>query len=262
MNSNNFLVIGDFCIDYFIYGTTDRINPEVPVPIFKPVEVVENLGMAGNVAENLSSLGHTVDLICNKNKIFKKRYVDKESNHMHLRVDEDDFVNKKDSFQNFQNIKFSKYNAIIITDHNKGFLSHKDIEKITKSHDHVFVQTNKIIGDWVSEALYIKLNKKEYEKSEKAIFDNTLIKSKLIITDGSNGAYFQDKHYPVNKNIVTRDLSGAGDTFLSVFASEIISGKNHDEAIINSQIAASKVVQKRGVSKVGNCDISINFLNL
>ena len=72
MNNNKFLVIGDFCIDHFIYGATERINPEAPVPIFKPFEVVENYGMAGNVAENLSSLGHEVDLVCNKNKIFKK----------------------------------------------------------------------------------------------------------------------------------------------------------------------------------------------
>ena len=262
MNNNKFLVIGDFCIDHFIYGATERINPEAPVPIFKPFELVENYGMAGNVAENLSSLGHEVDLVCNKNKIFKKRYVDKESNHMHLRVDEDDFVDAKDSFHNIQNIKFSKYDAVIITDHNKGFLSNSDIANIIKSHNHVFVQTNKILGDWIFEASYIKINKKEYEKSEKVIYDNVFLKDKLIITDGSNGAYFQDKHYPVNQNIVTRDLSGAGDTFLSVFASEIVSGKSHDEAIINSQIAASKVVQKRGVSKAGSIDTSVNFLDL
>ena len=75
MNNNKFLVIGDFCIDHFIYGATERINPEAPVPIFKPFEVVENYGMAGNVAENLSSLGHEVDLVCNKNKIFKNKGV-------------------------------------------------------------------------------------------------------------------------------------------------------------------------------------------
>ena len=61
------LVIGDFCIDRFVYGSSKRINPEAPVPIFNPINVIENLGMAGNVAENLSSLGFSVDLLCNKN---------------------------------------------------------------------------------------------------------------------------------------------------------------------------------------------------
>ena len=41
------------------------------------------------------------------------------------------------------------------------------------------------------------------------------LKDKLIITDGSNGLIFKI-NITVNQNIVTRDLSGAGDTFLSV----------------------------------------------
>ena len=132
--SKKILIIGDFCIDRFVYGSSNRINPEAPVPIFNPSETIENYGMSGNVAANLSSLGHKVDLICNKNKIIKTRYVDTESNHMHLRVDENDIVLEKDSYKENNSIVFDSYDAVVLTDHDKGFISEKDIKKISSKH--------------------------------------------------------------------------------------------------------------------------------
>ena len=140
------LVIGDFCIDRFVYGSSSRINPEAPVPIFNPTETIENYGMSGNVAANLASLGNNVDLICNKNKIIKTRFVDVESNHMHLRVDENDNVSLKDSFKNGNEIVFDTYDAIVLTDHDKGFISEKNVQEISKKHQLVFLQSNKLIG--------------------------------------------------------------------------------------------------------------------
>ena len=49
------LVIGDSCIDKFIYGSCERICPEAPVPVFNPLSSTENIGMAGNVKNNLES---------------------------------------------------------------------------------------------------------------------------------------------------------------------------------------------------------------
>ena len=43
------LVIGDSCIDEFIYGKSDRLCPEAPVPIFIPTKIISNGGMALNV---------------------------------------------------------------------------------------------------------------------------------------------------------------------------------------------------------------------
>ena len=34
----NVLVIGDSCIDEFVYGKVDRMSPEAPVPVFQPVK--------------------------------------------------------------------------------------------------------------------------------------------------------------------------------------------------------------------------------
>ena len=257
--NDKILVIGDFCIDRFVYGVTKRLNPEVPVPIFNPQNTVENYGMAGNVAENLASLGFDVDLVCNKNKIIKTRYVDTESNHMHIRVDENDFVDKKDSFKNINKINFNQYSSVVITDHNKGFLSEGDIEKISKRHQLVFLQTNKIIDTWAQGVNFIKLNMKEYLISKEKINKLDLL-GKLIITDGSNGCYYNNIHYPIKKNIVTRDLSGAGDTFLSVFAESIMKKFDVENSLLYAQQAAVKIVQKRGVDKIGTFKGDINFL--
>ena len=40
------LVIGDSCIDKFIYGKCNRLCPEAPVPVFLPSEFTTNPGMA------------------------------------------------------------------------------------------------------------------------------------------------------------------------------------------------------------------------
>ncbi|MDA9732555.1 PfkB family carbohydrate kinase [Acidimicrobiaceae bacterium] len=257
--TDKILVIGDFCIDRFVYGSSKRINPEVPVPIFNPINIVENYGMSGNVAENLSSLGFEIDLICNKNKIVKTRYVDIESNHMHLRVDENDSVDEKESFKGINEIDFDQYSSIVITDHNKGFLSKEDIKNISTKNKLVFLQTSKLIDIWAESVSYIKLNMKEYLLSKDKIYEMNFL-NKLIITDGSNGCFYNEIHFPIEKNIVTRDLSGAGDTFLSVFVKSILEKLDVETSISNAQQAAIEIVQKRGVAKIGENEGSINFL--
>ena len=67
------LVVGDSCLDTFIYGDIDRIAPEAPVPVIKPKYKKDNPGMAANVVANLKSLGAEVDLITNSTLI--KKYV-------------------------------------------------------------------------------------------------------------------------------------------------------------------------------------------
>ena len=59
------LVVGDSCIDNFIYCDINRLCPEAPVPVLKPVKKSTNPGMASNVAANLESLGAKVDVITN-----------------------------------------------------------------------------------------------------------------------------------------------------------------------------------------------------
>ena len=67
------LVIGDSCIDEFVYGDINRISPEAPIPVFLPTHTEKNDGMAKNVSNNVRSLGCDIELITNQNGIVKRR---------------------------------------------------------------------------------------------------------------------------------------------------------------------------------------------
>jgi D-beta-D-heptose 7-phosphate kinase/D-beta-D-heptose 1-phosphate adenosyltransferase len=56
----NILVIGDFMIDHYLWGKSDRVSPEAPVPVVEVVKEEDRLGGAGNVVNNLISLGANV----------------------------------------------------------------------------------------------------------------------------------------------------------------------------------------------------------
>ena len=57
------LVIGDLMLDKYLWGHTDRISPEAPVPIVEVNNIDFRPGGAANVALNLSSLGCNVIII-------------------------------------------------------------------------------------------------------------------------------------------------------------------------------------------------------
>ena len=56
------LVIGDLMIDHYIWGAASRLSPEAPVPIVHVKNETNTLGGAGNLAQNLVSLGAEVML--------------------------------------------------------------------------------------------------------------------------------------------------------------------------------------------------------
>jgi len=74
------LVIGDSCKDVFVYGDCSRLAPAAPVPVFVEKYRKSNKGMAGNVYENVLSLGVKCDIVSNKVDIIKIRYVEKKTN--------------------------------------------------------------------------------------------------------------------------------------------------------------------------------------
>ena len=57
------LVLGDVILDRYVWGSTDRISQEAPVPVVRVERESIMLGGAGNVARNLASLGAGVDMV-------------------------------------------------------------------------------------------------------------------------------------------------------------------------------------------------------
>lgn len=239
------LVIGESCKDVFHYGSCHRLCPEAPVPVFNPTHKTENGGMAMNVYNNISSMSVDCDIITNSKweLIEKVRYVDEKRNQMFIRVDfEGDGYTEIDTYK-LKNI--NDYDAVIISDYNKGFISEEVIKKICDSHKCVFLDTKKTLGGWCKNALYIKINIHELNKTRHTVSDEMM--EKLIITLGEGGCLFRDTTYPV-KSVEMKDSSGAGDTFISGLVVKFLEKGNIREAIEHANKCATVVVQKRGVS--------------
>jgi len=241
------LVIGDSCKDIHIYGRCERLAPDSPVPVFVPIYEKQNLGMAGNVYQNVVSLGVPAILKSNPISIEKKRYVHEQTNHMFLRVDsgEERIQRIKDLDTEFINM----FNLIIISDYNKGFLYEEDIQFICQNHDNVFIDTKKLIGDYCKDCRYIKINKNEYNASRDYIESNEWAYGKVIVTIGSGGCRLADKIYPVQK-VEIKDLCGAGDTFMASLCVNYLKTKDIESAIRFANDNATIVVQMKGVNTI------------
>ena len=246
------LVIGDGCKDVFQYGKCERLSPEAPVPIFKPVFSASNGGMAVNVYNNLRALGVKCDIITDSG-ITKTRFVDEVSNQMLLRVDEHDRV-ERISEEDLRSIKLDNYGAVVISDYNKGFLTEEDIKSIGILHPLVFMDTKKKLGDWAFDVKFIKINSKEFIQNIGESFIPNY-RNHLIVTEGKMGARWihVDNHnsfsklFQIESEHPIRDLSGAGDTFLSGLVADYIKNNDIATAIQYANKCASWVVTQKGV---------------
>lgn len=63
MIGSKVLIIGDIMLDQYQKGLVERISPEAPVPIVKITEQVFKIGGAGNVAQNVATLGGCPTLV-------------------------------------------------------------------------------------------------------------------------------------------------------------------------------------------------------
>ena len=63
MIGSKVLIIGDIMLDQYQKGLVERISPEAPVPIVKITEQVFKIGGAGNVAQNVATLGGSPTLV-------------------------------------------------------------------------------------------------------------------------------------------------------------------------------------------------------
>lgn len=249
------LVIGEFCKDVFIYGKSTRLNPEAPTPVFVPEYEEFNLGMAGNVYNNLNHLGLDVCTLeeCNDGEITKTRMVDTVSNYILLRVDTGDDTITPITFRDInESYDLGDYGAIVISDYNKGFIAEDELARLflfaKAKRVPTFMDTKKAIGAWAEDCTYIKINESEYNNPKhKELPMDTLLRESLIVTMGSNGAKYKDKIYETKK-VSVRDVTGAGDTFLSGLVYGYLKYGNIYQAIDTANQLASNVVSKKGVA--------------
>ena len=245
------LIIGESCVDKFVYGEANRLSPEAPIPVFVPKYVKKNMGMASNVMSNLRKITHEsdyqIDIITQDAEITKTRYVDDKSNHPFLRVDDGEDKVERIFLTEDVIDELKTYNLVIVSDYDKGFLSEEDLKIISNNSRISVLDTKKKLSDDImkNHFSFIKLNEIEFNRN----FTNDIkILDKLIITLGSKGAKYKDKLFPSESPRETIDVSGAGDTFTSSFISKYFQTKDVEQSIIFANEMSSIVVSKRGVS--------------
>jgi D-beta-D-heptose 7-phosphate kinase/D-beta-D-heptose 1-phosphate adenosyltransferase len=63
MKTSRVVVIGDIMLDRYLYGDTERLSPEAPVPVVTVRDRTAKLGGAANVAANVASMGASCLLV-------------------------------------------------------------------------------------------------------------------------------------------------------------------------------------------------------
>lgn len=226
------LLIGDSCTDEYVYGSCERLNPEAPVPILKFNRKETKKGMAWNVRENIESFGIEVYMITNQETITKTRYIDEKYNQQILRVDDEPDLKPMN-----YDLPDEHFDALVISDYDKGFLSNKKVFELVEWFDGpVFIDSKKT--KLPKESCFVKINDLEFSK-----LDNP--SDNLIITRGSKGAEYQGKLYPGEK-VDIFDAVGAGDTFLSALVYFYLKCGKIEEAIPYANKAAAIAVSNFG----------------
>jgi bifunctional ADP-heptose synthase (sugar kinase/adenylyltransferase) len=171
---------------------------------------------------------------------------------MFIRIDEGENNIKRVKPNLLEIIDWGSYDAVVISDYCKGFLTEEDIEYITKQHPLTFLDTKKTLGKFADNTAFIKINDVEYNKTKSTI--TPVLKEKLIITLGSKGAIYKENSYHVDE-VDVRDTSGAGDTFLAGLVYYYLTYNTINQAINMANNCASQVVQKKGTAKVNKNEL-------
>jgi D-beta-D-heptose 7-phosphate kinase/D-beta-D-heptose 1-phosphate adenosyltransferase len=238
------VVIGETCVDKFVYSSINRLSPEAPVPILNPTQTTENPGMAGNVVANIKSLqpDSIIHIITQPEYITKTRYVDIKTNHMFIRVDEGEEHISDLQWTPKMDVLLAEADIVIVSDYNKGFLNNSHLKAISKkSKLSILDSKRKLTQDILNEFSFIKLNESESRNNYE------LKHPGLIITLGSKGAYYNGELIPQENPQQTIDVSGAGDTFVAAFALKFLETLEERVSIEYANEMAGIVVGKRGV---------------
>jgi bifunctional ADP-heptose synthase (sugar kinase/adenylyltransferase) len=246
LGSPSVAVIGDSCLDVFVYCHANRLAPDLPIPVLEKQSENKTPGMALNLVKSLENLGLKVSSFTNDNwqEISKTRFVDEKSNHSFLRLDSTQTPNRIKTIPDL-----SQFDAVVISDYDKGFLKKVDIEAILSSHPKCFLDTKKELGPWARSALLIKINDYEFKRSQDFIESSPEVAKRIVRTLGGDGAQYGGKVFPVRK-VEVLDSSGAGDAFMAALVGSVLMNKSFESAIEFANLKASEVVQSRGVTAI------------
>ena len=294
----NILVIGDIILDHYIWGRVNRISPEAPVPVVEVTRESFLLGGAANVAHNIVSLGGRASVIgingqdiagealmnilrqkgvnCdgifteNRPTTVKTRVI--AHNQQVVRFDREDkkYVDGKilKGILGYINSVLLQYDAVIVSDYQKGMISEELIRDIVKKAKpkEMFIAVDPKVGhfDFYKGVSLITPNVMEASSGSNIEIrdDKTLLRAgkslmkklsckAVLITRGEQGMSLFEKNKVTHIPTVARkvyDVTGAGDTVISAFTLAYASGANMEEAAVIANHAAGIVVGEVGTA--------------
>ena len=283
-------VYGDIMLDRWIYGVSDRISPEAPVPILREVDQNFSIGGAGNLALNIQSINNRVALygsigrdkegykliemigdtnleprIANDQltTTTKTRLVGQNGQHI-MRWDREDYYLGEDAQNRLINDIVTN-SIVCISDYNKGTVTADTIRQLVKRQCKVLVDP-KQLPEIYKGVFLVKPNMKEYTEWF-GDFDYNTARKKLkqfgwtwlVVTDGANGIHVinAEENWHIKEPVrEVADVTGAGDTVLAIIASSIEKGMSIIEACKLACFGAARIVEQRGVAVITNDDLN------
>jgi len=308
-NQANILVIGDIIVDHFIWGSVSRISPEAPVPVVNVTRENLLMGGAANVLHNIYAMGanatlcgivgddpmgdHLLNLLSalpsptggvirtkDRPTTLKTRII--AQNQQVVRFDREKSAplpaEQVRELIAFIDANLHSYQAIIISDYNKGIISPMFMEhlreRLTAGNHTVPIIVDPKPGnpERFRGATLLTPNNHEAEllsgisivdqgsltRAAEAILED-LDTEAILITRGEAGMALLEK----NKAIVTiptvakevYDVTGAGDTVIATLALGLACGLDFVQAATLANHAAGIVVGKLGTATASTAEL-------
>ena len=301
------MVIGDLMVDEYIWGNVSRISPEAPVPVVSVTSESLRLGGAGNVVNNIHTLGGKVLLtgVVGNDEMGRKvihdlRKMGLETKGIIVEPERVTTVKTRIIAQHQQVVRYDReitrpiqpeniqqmlslleggiheLDAVLVSDYGKGVICEPLMERVrflTQRAGKILAVDPKVKNfPFFREVSIITPN--HYEAAEAAgrwilseedllAVGRTLLlrlhAKSVLITRGEKGmTLFQDNgevtHIPTMAKEVY-DVTGAGDTVISVLTLAMASGATAKEAAILSNIAAGIVVGEVGTATIKTLEL-------
>jgi len=296
------MVVGDLMVDEYIWGNVSRISPEAPVPVVSVTSESLRLGGAGNVVNNIHSLGGKVQVagVVGNDEMGRKvindlRKIGVETKGVIVEPERVTTVKTRIIAQHQQVVRYDReiirtmrpenikqiltfveeaigqLDAILISDYGKGVIC-KDLMEgvrfLKREAGKVLAVDPKVKNfPLFQEATIITPNHLEaaeaagrWIQSEEDLVavGRTLLQrlkaKSVLITRGEKGmTLFQDNGEVTNIPTMAKevfDVTGAGDTVISVLTLALASGASPKEAAVLSNVAAGIVVGEVGTATV------------
>ena len=284
LKDKNILVVGDIMLDHYVMGEVERISPEAPVPIVHVYNEYSTLGGCGNTVRNIRETGANVYCLASvgndeygreimtlldnigavqmlvlesKRTTVKERVIASERKIQMIRIDRETTTQIDYKFPiDYLRETNIEYDIIVVSDYAKGMITKELMDYLHKLNKPIIVDPKPQNFKLYSNVFMITPNEKEWHEIVKRTFPNPPNSMDyILLTEGKEGMTLmdnRDKSYTKIEStpVDVYNVSGAGDTVVSIMAVCLSMGWNPIDAAHVANRCAAYVVTQVGTSVV------------